>query len=122
MREQVHRLCVEISLDSHRNVDMPDERLQLFRLDFPGAVGGMAATANLRSPDSECQQGVPIVASIPSREMGDHPPRDLFLSGRGGRNLQLARTRIALAVLRKIKDHDFARTTVHYVQLIICGN
>jgi len=57
MRKQVHRLCVEISRDSHRNVDMPDERLQLFRLDFPGAGGGMAATANLRSPDSECQQG-----------------------------------------------------------------
>jgi hypothetical protein len=73
MRKQIHRLCVEISRDSHRNVDMPDERLQLFHLDFPGAVGGMAATANLRSPDSECQQGRASLASIPPNEMGDHP-------------------------------------------------
>jgi hypothetical protein len=122
MRKQVHRLCVEISRDSHRNVDMPDERLQLFRLDFPGAVGGMAATANLRIPDSECQQGRANRGVDSFKRDGGSSPRDLFLSGRGGRNLQLARTRIALAVLRKIKDHDFARTTVHYVQLIICGN
>jgi hypothetical protein len=57
MREQVHRLCVEISPDSHWNVDISGELLQPFRLGFPGAVGGKAATANLRNLDSECERG-----------------------------------------------------------------
>jgi len=34
MRKQVHRLCVEISQDSHRNVEISGELLQLFRLGF----------------------------------------------------------------------------------------
>ena len=31
MRKQVHRLCVEISQDSHEFVDISGELLQLFR-------------------------------------------------------------------------------------------
>jgi len=38
MRKQVHRLCVEISRDSHRLVDISGELLQLFRLGFGGVV------------------------------------------------------------------------------------
>jgi len=40
MREQVHRLCVEISPDSQWNVDISGELLQPFRLGFlePSAV------------------------------------------------------------------------------------
>jgi hypothetical protein len=38
MRKQVHRLCVEISQDSHRYVDISGGLLQLFRLGFGGAV------------------------------------------------------------------------------------
>jgi hypothetical protein len=38
MREQVHRLCVEISPDSQWNVDISGELLQLFRLGFCGVV------------------------------------------------------------------------------------
>ena len=34
MRKRVHRLCVEISQDSRRNVDISGELLQLFRLGF----------------------------------------------------------------------------------------
>jgi hypothetical protein len=44
MRKQVHRLCVEISQDSHRNVDISGERLQLFRVGFGRVVGGNTAT------------------------------------------------------------------------------
>ena len=50
MRKQVHRLCVEISQDSHGFVDISSELLQLFRLGFGGGVGGKAATSNVKSP------------------------------------------------------------------------
>ena len=50
MRKQVHRLCVEISLDSHRNVDTSGELLQLFGLSFGGVVGGKAPTEIVKSP------------------------------------------------------------------------
>jgi hypothetical protein len=39
MRKQVHRLCVEISQDSHEFVDISGELLQLFRHGFGGDVG-----------------------------------------------------------------------------------
>ena len=39
MRKQVHRLCVEISQDSHQFVDISGEPLQLFRHGFGGDVG-----------------------------------------------------------------------------------
>jgi hypothetical protein len=57
MRKQIHRLCVEISQDSHRNVDISGGLLQLFRLGFGGAVGGEAVTGNLRNFGSECEYG-----------------------------------------------------------------
>jgi len=50
MRKQVHRLCVEISQDSHGFVDISGEQLQLFRLGFGGDIGGKAATSNVKSP------------------------------------------------------------------------
>ena len=50
MRKQVHRLCVENSQDSHRNVDLSGELLQLFRLGFGEVGGGKAATGNVKSP------------------------------------------------------------------------
>jgi hypothetical protein len=50
MRKQVHRLCVEISQDSHRNVDISGELLQLFRRGFGGVVGGNAARGNVKCP------------------------------------------------------------------------
>jgi len=50
MRKQVHRLCVENSRDSRRNVDLAGELRQLFRVGFGVEVGGKAATANLKSP------------------------------------------------------------------------
>ena len=50
MRKQVHRLCVEISQDSHGFVDISGEQSQLFRLGFGGGVGGKAATSNVKSP------------------------------------------------------------------------
>ena len=50
MRKQVHRLCVEISQDSHGFVDISGELSQLFRLGFGGGAGGKAATSNVKSP------------------------------------------------------------------------
>ena len=50
MSKQVHRLCVEISQDSHRNVDISGELLQLFRRGFGGVVGGNAARGNVKCP------------------------------------------------------------------------
>jgi len=50
MRKQVHRLCVEISQESHRNVDMSGERLRLFRLGCGGVVARKVATVNVKSP------------------------------------------------------------------------
>jgi hypothetical protein len=50
MRKHVHRLCVEISQDSHGFVDISGELLQLFRHGFGGDVGGKAATSNVKSP------------------------------------------------------------------------
>ena len=50
MRKQVHRLCVEIFKDSHRNVDTSGELLQLFRLGFGGDVGDNVAAGNVKSP------------------------------------------------------------------------
>jgi hypothetical protein len=50
MRKQVHRLCVEISQDSHGFVDISGEQSQLLRLGFCGGVGGKAATSNVKSP------------------------------------------------------------------------
>ena len=50
MRKQVHRLCVEIFKDSHRNVDTSGELLQLFGLRFGGVVGGKAPTEIVKSP------------------------------------------------------------------------
>jgi hypothetical protein len=50
MRKQVHRLCVEISQDSHGFVDISGEQLQLFRLGFDGVVGGKAATEIVKCP------------------------------------------------------------------------
>ena len=50
MRKQVHRLCVEISRDSHRNVDISGELLLLFRLGFGGDVGDYVAAGNVKSP------------------------------------------------------------------------
>ena len=44
MRKQVHRLCVEISQDSQRNVEAGGGRLQLCLLDFGGVIGGKAVT------------------------------------------------------------------------------
>ena len=44
MRKRVHRLCVEISQDSRRNVDISGELLQLFRRGFGGVVGAKAVT------------------------------------------------------------------------------
>ena len=38
MRKQVHRLCVEISQNSHGFVDISAELSQLFRLGFGGAL------------------------------------------------------------------------------------
>ena len=52
MRKRVHRLCVEISQDSHRNVDVSGELLQLFRLCFGGVVRGKAATGQFEKPAS----------------------------------------------------------------------
>jgi hypothetical protein len=42
MRKQVHRLCVEISQDSQRNVEAGSGRLQLCLPDFGGVIGGKA--------------------------------------------------------------------------------
>ena len=50
MRKRVHRLCVEISQDSRRNVDISGELLQLFRRGFGGVVGGNGARGNEKSP------------------------------------------------------------------------
>ena len=50
MPKQVHRLCVEISQDSHGFVDISAELSQLFRLGFGGGGGGKAATSNVKSP------------------------------------------------------------------------
>jgi hypothetical protein len=44
MRKQVHRLCVEISQDSQRNVEAGGGRLQSCLLDFGGVIGGKAVT------------------------------------------------------------------------------
>jgi hypothetical protein len=44
MRKQVHRLCVEISQDSQRNVEAGGGRLQLCLLDFGGVIGAKAVT------------------------------------------------------------------------------
>ena len=44
MRKQVHRLCVEISQDSQRNVEAGGGRLQLRLLDSGGVIGGKAVT------------------------------------------------------------------------------
>ena len=60
MRKRIHRLCVEISQDSHRNVDMAGELPQLFRLGFGGAVGGKAASSQFEKPASaNAGAGVP---------------------------------------------------------------
>jgi hypothetical protein len=44
MRKQVHRLCVEISQDSQRNVEAGGGRLQLCLPDFGVVIGGKAVT------------------------------------------------------------------------------
>lgn len=45
MRKQVHRLCVEISQDSHRNVNISGELLQLLRLGFGELLAAMSEEA-----------------------------------------------------------------------------
>ena len=45
MRKQVHRLCVEIFQDSHRNVNISGELLQLLRLGFGELLAAMSEEA-----------------------------------------------------------------------------
>ena len=72
MRKQVHRLCVEISQDSHGFVNISGELLQLFRLGFGGDIGGKAATSNVKSPrrrlPARACPSVPIHAKPPLRK------------------------------------------------------